>query len=307
MKKIAVIGSLNMDYILEVPRRPGAGETVLCRDLKLLPGGKGANQAYAAGKLGGNAAMLGVIGSDGPGDALLASLSSVGVDISRVKRDPQFPTGSAFIQVDGTGENSITVAQGANLAATPDYLEENRDFLEACDLWVFQLEIPLETAAYGIRLGHSLGKTVILDPAPARVDLPPDLFAQIDFLKPNEWEAALLSGVSPQEPERAAELLRRRGAKNVLVTLGAQGAILLDGQGKLSRFPADTSIPVADTTAAGDSFTGALAKALADGASSEEAADYAIHVSCLTVSKKGAQPSIPTPEEVDRYISGKNP
>lgn len=298
MEKIAVIGSMNMDYVMNVPHMPQVGETLLCTGFETIPGGKGANQAYAAGKLGASVAMLGAVGADGPGEALCASLESVGVDVSRVRRLSGVPTGSAFIQVNAQGDNSIVVSQGANGKVEVAYLQENLDLLEGCGIWVFQLEIPLETVVYGVKLAKSLGKTVILDPAPARRDLPPELYPLVDYLKPNEGEAALLAGVSPEEPERAAAVLRERGVKNVLVTLGGKGAYLLDETGKETRFPPEPGIKVVDTTAAGDCFTAALAGRLASGETVDAAVRFAIRASGLAVGRKGAQPSIPTLEEV---------
>ncbi len=305
MKKIAVIGSMNMDYVLNVPHMPKAGETLLCKSFENLPGGKGANQACAVGKLGGNAVMLGAVGADGAGEALCKSLASAGVEVSRVLRLPDLPTGSAFIQVNGEGENCIVVAQGANRAVDIPYLERNRDVLEDCEIWVFQLEIPLETVVYGAKLGRSLGKTVVLDPAPARTDLPPELFPCLDYLKPNQGEAALLAGIPEGDPARAARILRDKGAGNVLITLGPQGAYLLDREGKESRYPADTSVTVVDTTGAGDCFTAAFARGLAAGETAEDAARFAIRASGLAVTRKGAQPSMPTWEETEGRSFGK--
>lgn len=305
MEKIAVIGSMNMDYVMNVPHMPRVGETLLCTGFEMIPGGKGANQAYAAGKLGASAVMLGAVGDDGPGKTLCASLRSVGVDVSRVRKLSGVSTGSAFIQVNAEGDNSIVVSSGANGRVDVSCLEENRDVLEACGVWVFQLEIPLETVVYGIKLAKSLGKTVILDPAPARQDLPPEIYPMVDYLKPNEGEAALLAGVSPEEPERAAAVLRERGVKNVLITLGGKGAYLLDEQGRETRFPPETGIKVVDTTAAGDCFTAALAGRLAAGEAVNAAVRFAIRASGLAVSRKGAQPSIPTLEEVLRSGNGK--
>ena len=298
MKKITVVGSINMDYVLNVPHMPETGETLLAQSFTTLPGGKGANQAYAAGKLEGDVTMLGAVGDDGAGAALCESLRSAGVDISRVHRVKGEATGSAFICVDPSGNNHIVVAQGANRAVDIPYLQENDDVLAACDILVLQLEIPLETVVYAAKRAKELGKLVILDPAPARSDLPDDLYPCIDFLKPNEGEAALLAGVPAGDPERAAKVLRERGVKNVLVTLGKDGALLLDEAGTVKKFPALTGLTVVDTTAAGDCFTAALACRLAAGDSAEQAASFAGRASGLSVTRAGAQPSLPTLTEV---------
>ena len=298
MKKLAVVGSINMDYVLNVPHMPQTGETLLAQNFEMLPGGKGANQAYAAGKLEGRVTMLGAVGDDSAGHVLCESLKSAGVDISRIRRVKGEATGSAFICVDPAGNNHIVVAQGANRTVDIAYLQENDDVLADCDILVLQLEIPLETVLYAAKRAKELGKLVILDPAPARSDLPDDLYPCLDFLKPNEGEAALLAGIPAGDPAAAAGVLRERGVKNVLVTLGAEGALLLNEAGKLQTFPALTGLQVVDTTAAGDCFTAALACRLAAGDGAEQAASFAVKASGLSVTRAGAQPSLPTLQEV---------
>lgn len=298
MKKLAVVGSINMDYVLNVPHMPQTGETLLAQNFEMLPGGKGANQAYAAGKLEGRVTMLGAVGDDSAGQILCESLKSAGVDISRIRHVRGEATGSAFICVDPAGNNHIVVAQGANRTVDIAYLQENDDVLAGCDILVLQLEIPLETVLYAAKRAKELSKLVILDPAPARSDLPDDLYPCLDFLKPNEGEAALLAGIPAGDPAAAAGVLRERGVKNVLVTLGAEGALLLNEAGKLQTFPALTGLQVVDTTAAGDCFTAALACRLAAGDSPEQAVSFAVKASGLSVTRAGAQPSLPTLQEV---------
>lgn len=300
MKRIAVIGSINMDYMTRVPHIPSAGETLLAESLEMMPGGKGANQACAAGKLRAQVMMLGAVGTDGAGEALLHSLHTAGVDISRIKKLGDVPTGAAFICVDHRGENCITVAQGANLRVDIPYLEENMEALAQCDLWVLQLEIPLETVVFAARKGKELGKTVILDPAPARSDLPPELYRNVDYIKPNEGEAALLAGLPGGSPEDCAMHLQELGVKNVIVTLGEKGAYLLQAGETGKQIPSRSFGAAVDTTAAGDCFTAAFARSLASGSTAEEAVAFGTRASGLAVTRKGAQPSLPSFEEVEQ-------
>ncbi len=300
MKKILVIGSLNMDFVLEVDHIPVVGETVLSKSLQFVPGGKGANQAFCAGKLGGKVSMLGAVGKDQHGDALLRGLSGAGVNISPIRQLSGKNTGVALIGVNAQGNNSIIISQGANLEVTPRAIDENIALLTESDIVVFQLEIPLETVLYGAKKAKELGKTVILDPAPAVENLPKELFSCLDIIKPNEIELGTLLG-DPNAKESLSDSCRRLkelGVKNVIVTLGEEGAFLLEESGGETRFPAVSFGPAVDTTAAGDSFTAALALGLSQGMNLKESVSLSIRVGGMVVTRKGAQTSIPSREEV---------
>lgn len=307
MKRVLVIGSLNCDYVINVPEMPQIGETLLCDSFEMIPGGKGANQAYALGKLGGTVSMLGAIGGDSVGAALRDNLASVGVDATRLKQAKGENTGTAIITVDSMGRNSIIVVPGANSTVDIPYIEENTDLLEACDLLLLQMEIPMETVVYAAKKAKALGKTVILDPAPARADIPQELYQCIDFIKPNEVELGTLVGDGQAEErlEASAALLQSRGVKNVVVTLGGKGAFLRDEEGNARRFFAQESVQVVDTTAAGDSFTAALAYGLSADCDVHEAIDLAIAVSGMVVTRKGAQTSIPNMEQVKEFMAAR--
>lgn len=301
MKKILVIGSLNMDFVAGVSHIPTVGETILAENFELVPGGKGANQSYAIGKMHGNVAMLGMVGQDTYGERLCENLKSVGVDVSRIRKLSGVSTGIAVIGVIPEGDNSILVVSGANAHVDKSYIVENMDLLEASDIIVVQLEIPLETVMYAVKEARKRGKTVILDPAPAVPDLPDELFTCVDVIKPNETELAiLLQECSDEEDLRAnAKLLQRKGAKNIVVTLGGEGSYLLKEDHTEKRLHADKTVHVVDTTAAGDSYVAGLAVALARGDSLDEAVELAGRVSNIVVTRKGAQTSIPSFEELE--------
>ena len=307
MKKILVIGSMNMDFVTDVPHMPAVGETILAQGLEFVPGGKGANQAFAMGRLGGDVAMLGAVGADTYGERLCENLARAGVDVSQVRRCQEAATSIAVIGVTPQGDNSIIVLPGANRTVDRAYLEEHRGLLEACDILAMQLEIPLDTVLYAAKEAKALGKTVVLDPAPAVPDLPEELFPCLDLIKPNETELSILTG-RPYRPEdlgESARALRAKGVRNVLVTLGGEGSYLLKEDGSEARFLADKTVPVVDTTAAGDSFMAGLCVGLAQGQSLEEAAGLAAAVSDIVVTRRGAQSSIPTREEVARALREK--
>lgn len=302
MKKILVIGSMNMDFVAGVSHIPTLGETVLADNFELVPGGKGANQSYAIGKMHGNVAMLGMVGQDTYGERLCENLKSVGVDVTRVRKLSGVSTGIAVIGVIPEGDNSILVIPGANAYVDKSYVMENMDLFESSDIIVVQLEIPLETVMYVVKEARKRGKTVILDPAPAISDLPDELFSCVDVIKPNETELAILvQDFSSEENLCAnAELLQRKGVKNIVVTLGGEGSYLLKEDHTEKRLYADKTVHVVDTTAAGDSYVAGLAVALSRGDSLDEAAELASRVSNIVVTRKGAQTSIPSFEELTK-------
>lgn len=306
-KKILVIGSLNIDMVMNVHHMPAVGETILCDKMELIPGGKGANQACAAGKLGADVdvVMLGAVGKDAYGRMQKESLRSAGVDVTRIIEKENVSTGMAVISVNQEGNNSITVIQGANKELSVKDMEDNIDLLENSDIIIFQLEVPMETILYAAKKGRELGKYLILDPAPAPEDCPEELFGYMDIVKPNETELSLLTGVEHAEEhlEEAAGMLKKMGAKNVIVTLGGKGVYICPESGTQIQLEA-RKVDVVDTTAAGDSFTAAMAVELAGGKDLQEACAFANLAASVIVTRKGAQSSIPTREEVEE-IAGK--
>ena len=305
-KQILIVGSLNMDMVIEMRQMPLVGETVLGKSLSYIPGGKGANQAFAAGKLGGNAVMLGCVGSDEMGEKLTEKLAESGTDTAHVASVPDVPTGTAVIYVNESGNNSIVVVGGANSACDVEFLKANEELLRASDYVMFQMEIPFEAVFYGIRKAKELGKTVILNPAPAPEpeEIPDDIWKCIDFLTPNETETAKLGGTNDTSEEgirTGAGLLLQKGVKNVIVTMGEKGAFFTDGNsGEI--YPTRKAKAV-DTTAAGDCFNGAFVTGLSEGMEVPEAIRFANLAASIAVERKGAQNSIPGREEVNQMRS----
>lgn len=299
MKKILVIGSLNMDCVIKTPHMPKSGETIMGDEVVFVPGGKGANQAYAVGRLGGNLAMIGAVGNDSFGSAMLDNLRSVGVDTGRIAVMEGVRTGQAYITVDHKGENSIIVIAGANAKVTKEMIEANIDLLEESDIVIMQMEIPVETVIYAKEKALGLNKTIIVDPAPAVPDLPDDFWQGIDYIKPNETELEILTNIhadSEEQIEKGAREMLRRGVKNVIVSLGEKGCFYCSE--RKSKWIPTEKVKVVDTTAAGDSFTAAFALALCKDQSVEEAIKLGQKVSGIVVTREGAQSSIPGPEEV---------
>lgn len=304
MKKILVIGSLNMDTVIETPYMPKSGETLAGTGVSLVPGGKGANQAYAAGKLGGDVCMIGAVADDSFGQMLIANLESVGVNASGVSVMKGETTGQAFITVDASGANSIIIIGGTNALVSKKVIDANRSLIEECDILMMQLEIDPEVVEYAKDLAVSLGKMVILDPAPAKANLPESIWNGVEFIKPNETELEILMGRTlnnEAERKEAAEELIQKGVKNVMVSLGGDGCLLVNKEG--CRFFPAHKVAAVDTTAAGDCFTASFAYALSKGESVEEAIRFGQKASAIAVTRKGAQTSIPSLEEVLAYES----
>lgn len=302
-KGILVIGSLNMDLSMRVREFPLKGETILADSLSYSCGGKGANQACACAKLGGNVTMLGCLGCDDFGNKLCDNLKNIGVDISQIKRVEEIGTGVAIINVTDLGDNNIVVVPGANLKCDVSYLKENDELFQSCDFILLQMEIPHDAVEYAIRRGKELGKTVILNPAPAPIFFNQDVLSLVDYITPNETELQVLIKVKLMIKESMMRL-KELGIPNVLVTLGEKGVAYIndDEMAIMPAFPAD----VVDTVSAGDCFNGALVVALAEDKNLEDALAFANAASSLAVTRIGAQESIPFRNEVDKVLGAGN-
>jgi ribokinase len=300
---VVVVGSLNMDFVVSVDHLPAPGETVLGHGFQMIPGGKGANQACAAGKLGAGSVdvrMIGRVGYDVFADHLKASLSAAGVDVGAVHAAKSQPTGVALIWVDRRGENSIVVASGANAELAAADVEGMRRVFRGAKLALFQLETPLDTVAAALKLAREEGLRTMLDPAPAQ-PLARELLELVDILTPNESEALMLLGrpaarVSPADAPDLAAALAQRGPRTVILKLGDQGCFCSGNH--YPCFP----VEVRDTTAAGDTFNAALAVALAESKPMEESIRFANAAAGISVTRLGAQASAPIRAEVDAML-----
>jgi ribokinase len=305
---IVVVGSLNMDFVVTVDRVPAPGETVIGRDFQMIPGGKGANQACAAAKLAGSGVsvrMIGRVGYDLFADHLKASLSAAGVDVTMVHATKAQPTGVALIWVDRDGQNSIVVASGANYELSPSDAGAMRPVFRGAKFVLFQLETPLNTVEVALTAAREEGTRTILDPAPGR-SLSKKLLSQVDVLTPNESEACLLLGrpierVSPESAPRLAQQLRKLGPETIILKLGEQGCYYLDSDG--AQHVPGYRVYVRDSTAAGDTFNAALAVALTEGQPLSEALPFANAAAAISVTRLGAQASVPSRHEVEEFLS----
>lgn len=300
MKNICVIGSLNMDLVVNVDTMPKPGQTIIGSNFKEVPGGKGANQAVAMARLNGNVSMIGKVGEDGFGQTLINSLKNDKVDTTYIQT-AKGATGVALITVDKNAQNSIVVSPGANFEVKEDDIDNNIEAIKNSNIVVLQLETPLNTIKYALNKAKELNKYTILNPAPA-VKLDNEIIKNVDLLTPNETELEIISGVSIETEEdiqKAAQIMIEKGVKELIVTLGSKGSLYINKE--KSMFKKAYKVEAVDTTAAGDSYTGALAVALSQDKNIEDAMDFASKVGALSVLKEGAQSSLPTLEDVENF------
>jgi ribokinase len=299
--EIVVVGSLNADLVSRLERFPVPGETVTALAFAVHPGGKGANQAYAAARLGAKVSMLGCVGQDAHGELLTRSLQGAGVDVSLVSREDGVPTGMALITVDASGENQIVVVPGANARLGVELVRANEARIAAAAVVLLQLEVPLSAVEAAARIARGGGAIVVLDPAPAQ-PLPMSLLRCIDFLTPNQGELQTLTGRAVgSQAEHAARSLMDGNGLRVVVKMGDRGALLVEAD-RQSFWPA-VKVEATDATGAGDAFNAALAVALAEGRPLSEAGRLAVAAGALCVTRAGAQPSMPTRQEVEAALT----
>jgi ribokinase len=300
---ICIFGSLNMDLVVQAPRLPKPGETLSGSKFETIPGGKGANQAVAAARLGSQTHLFGRVGGDGFGQQLLSSLQAQGVECEGVAIDDSTHTGIATITVASTGENQIILAAGANGQVGQTDIDRLKQKLPGISTLLLQLEIPIEMAIAAAQAAQEAGVTVILDPAPAPAQFPSDFYKRVDILTPNQTEAELLLGrsiCSIDDAIQAAQEFRQKGVQRVVLTLGEQGIVVADEQG-ITHWPTYPTT-VVDTTAAGDAFNGAMAAALDQQQPWTTALQWGLAAGALTVSRPGAQPSLPNQTELLQFL-----
>ncbi len=301
MNKVVVVGSSNTDMVIKAGRLPAPGETILGGDFIMNPGGKGANQAVAAAKLDAEVGFVARVGDDLFGEEAVRGYRSHGINVDLVSIDPNEPTGIALIMVDKTGENCIAVASGANLNLGVAEIDAAADRIASADVVLLQLEIPLETVRYAARLGRKSRRIVMLNPAPAQ-PLDDDLMSLIDVITPNEIEAEMLTGICVQgldDAAKAAEALVGKGIATVIITMSSRGAFVMD-KAFTGLVPA-CEVDAVDTTAAGDTFNGALAVALSKGLAIADATAFAVKAATFSVTRLGAQASAPSVADLESF------
>ncbi len=302
--KILVVGSFMMDLVVRTPRVPENGETIIGTSFNRFPGGKGANQAVAAARLGGAVTMAGKVGSDDFGDEFLSVLASEGINTAYILRDSQAATGVGFITLDHAGNNRIVVVPGANLRYSVQDLAQIESLIKDSDILIMQLEMDMSVIEHAVELAGRYQVPVILNPAPARA-LNDELLRGVTYLTPNETEAEILTGVKVTSIDRAkeaAEALLEKGVKTVVLTLAEKGALVASNAG--ATHVSGFSVQPVDTVAAGDAFNGAFAVAISNGKSLVEACRFANAVGAIAVTRPGAIPSLPSAAEVERFLAG---
>jgi ribokinase len=302
-KKTVVLGSSNTDMIIKLDRIPKPGETVIGGEFSTAPGGKGANQAVAASRAGGEVIFIGRVGMDNLGHAAIEGYIRDGINVDHVLCDNDVPSGVALIFVDKNGENSIAVASGANARVSPNDVRKAQNVIASAGMLLMQLEIPLDAVSTAAKIAHDRGVRIILNPAPAR-PLDNDLLRRISILTPNETETEILTGMKVEDKTgaaEAAEALRARGVETVVITLGSRGAYVSSEEftGNVPCFP----VECVDTTAAGDVFNGALAVALTEGKGIREAVQFASAAAGISVTRMSAQPSAPRRDEIEAFLN----
>jgi len=300
-KKIVVVGSSNTDMIIKVPHVPVPGETIIGGKFSIAAGGKGANQAVAAVRAGGDVTFIARVGEDMFGQQAKDGFVKDNINVDHVLTDKDSPSGVALIFVGEDGQNSIAVASGANANLSPSDVETASDAISSADILIMQLETPLETVQKAASIASENGVKVILNPAPARA-LSDDILRNVSILTPNESEAELLTGIkvaSEKDAATAADALMAKGIETVIVTMGSKGAFVATADSK--ELVSGFSVKAVDATAAGDVFNGTLAVAIAEGKPLKEAVSFANAAAALSVTKLGAQPSAPKREEIDKF------
>lgn len=301
--QIVVIGSTNTDMVVKAPRLPQPGETIIGGTFLMNPGGKGANQAVAIARLGGDISFISKTGQDVFGRQSRKHFEQENIDISSVFTDPENPSGVALITVDEHAENCIVVASGANANLNPEDINTAKSTIERADIVLMQLETPMKTVAYAAELAGGMNKKVILNPAPG-CPLPPDLLRHLYLITPNETETEIITGIKIVDREsavKAAIAIVEKGTSNVIITLGSKGSLVYsEGEAK---FISAYKVDAVDTTAAGDVFNGALVVALSEGKNLFEAAHFATKASAISVTRLGAQSSAPYRSEVDKLVT----
>lgn len=308
MKTLCVLGSINVDHVIRVPYFPKAGETLTGHSYQIAYGGKGANQAVAAARLGANVKFIGTIGDDAIGQTMKSAFEKDGIDTSMIRTIPNQSTGLAMIQVSDEGENSIVISAGANADLTAERVQHYQNEIAQADMLLMQLESPLQAVELAAKIAKSAGTKVVLNPAPAQL-LPESLLACLDMITPNETEAEILTGIKvtdEQTAAQAASAFHQKGIQTVLITLGSKG-VYVSEKDQNGRIVAGFRVKAVDTTAAGDTFNGGLVTALLENKTLNEAIRFAHAAAAISVTRMGAQTAIPTKQETLDFLSANAP